>query len=181
MVMAGSPTNVRQEAADGVGIGIAVAIGGPLLALLAIGLFAPPPGVRLGLVAVIAVVASLGLGGALMSLGDFRSNPGLGDWGVAVILAGLGGVLVALTAFEVLGGVLGAAVTIVGFLLLLVALIGTGLGAAKCFAASPDTNSQEPNKGTQLVPTRTSKRERVGIVFAFLQTLGTFVGLFLQS
>lgn len=178
--MAASTTDARQEAAEGVGIGAAFAVGTPLLALLAVAIFDTSASARICLFAIAATIASFGLGGALISLGDYHAKPALGDFGVATILGGLGGVSIALTALDVLGSTVASIVTVLGFLLLLVAVIGAGIGAAKWLAEPRQGSSQPPSRAAPS-SSAPSRRERLAIALSVLQTIGTFVGLFLQK
>jgi len=171
----------RQAAAEGVGIGVAIAVGAGFLTLMTLLLFELSRGGRVGLLAGAAAVGSLALGGALQELGKFRSESAFEDWGAAVMLGGVGGALVALPALEILSGALGTLVTSFGYVLLFVALIGGGMGGGKWFGRPRASTAPEgaPDERERSPSRRLSGSERLMLLFAFLQVVGTFAGLLL--
>lgn len=172
----------RQAAAEGVGIGVAIAVGTGFLTLITLLLFELSRDGRIGLLAGAAAVGSLALGGALHQLGEFRSEPAFEDWGVATMLGGVGGALVALPALEILSGALGTLVTSFGYVLLFVALIGGGVGGGKWSGRPRAPTAPEGAPERERSPSRRlSGSERLMLLFAFLQVVGTFAGLLLQG
>ncbi len=180
MSMSQTERQERLAAAEGVGIGVAITVAAGLLTLLTLILFDLSRGGRVGLLAGAAALGSLGLGGALQQLADFRREPAFENWGVAVMVGGLGGALVALPALEVLSGTLGTVATVVGFALLLIALVGGGIGGGKWFAR-PRVTDSEAALGLERSASRLSRSEHLMLLLAFLQVVGTFAGLFFQS
>jgi hypothetical protein len=98
------------------------------------------------------------------------------------MLGGVGGALVALPALEILSGALGTLVTIFGYVLLFVALIGGGVGGGKWSGRPRAPTAPEGAPEQERSPSRRlSGSERLMLLFAFLQVVGTFAGLLLQG
>lgn len=123
--------NGRREEVDphtGVAIGLGIAAAAALIGLLLPIFLNASPAWRRGSLIIGAVVASIGIGGALIDLAKIRGNETYQDWGVSAIFVGPAFTLLAIRRLDLIDGLAGFVVTAFAVIMLLIGIIGFFIG-----------------------------------------------------